>query len=181
MFDVYSSSRDCPAGWVSTGRAHRDVDMCETKISLLYYIVKWFLIIKMLLFPLWMYAGIFFSRHNDWCDCTVWILIIIEMLLVALCYPLFERICFISSLICSHYLYNWSFGWWLVKYMQLNWISLTKCFIKNCLLSSRMKSVLYYKRLMEIRDRLCVVVVRVLGYWYRGPGSIPGATRFSEM
>jgi hypothetical protein len=29
-------------------------------------------------------------------------------------------------------------------------------------------------------DRLCGLVVRVLGYRYRGPGSIPGATRFSE-
>jgi hypothetical protein len=29
-------------------------------------------------------------------------------------------------------------------------------------------------------DRLCGLVVRVLGYRSRGPGSIPGATRFSE-
>jgi hypothetical protein len=29
-------------------------------------------------------------------------------------------------------------------------------------------------------DRLCDLVVRVFGYRSRGPGSIPGATRFSE-
>jgi hypothetical protein len=29
-------------------------------------------------------------------------------------------------------------------------------------------------------DRLCSLVVRVPGYRSRGPGSIPGATRFSE-
>jgi hypothetical protein len=29
-------------------------------------------------------------------------------------------------------------------------------------------------------DRPCVLVVRVPGYRSRGPGSIPGATRFSE-
>jgi hypothetical protein len=29
-------------------------------------------------------------------------------------------------------------------------------------------------------DRLCGQVVRVLGYRFRSPGSIPGATRFSE-
>jgi hypothetical protein len=31
------------------------------------------------------------------------------------------------------------------------------------------------------RDRLCGLVVTVPGYRSRGPGSIPGATRFSEM
>jgi hypothetical protein len=30
------------------------------------------------------------------------------------------------------------------------------------------------------QDRLCGLVVRVPGYRYRGRGSIPGATRFSE-
>jgi hypothetical protein len=28
-------------------------------------------------------------------------------------------------------------------------------------------------------DRLCGLVVRVLGYRYEGPGSIPGTTKFS--
>jgi hypothetical protein len=28
------------------------------------------------------------------------------------------------------------------------------------------------------RDRLCGLVVKVPGYRFRGPGSIPGATRF---
>jgi hypothetical protein len=30
------------------------------------------------------------------------------------------------------------------------------------------------------RDRLCGLVVRVLGYRFGGPGSIPGTTRFSD-
>jgi hypothetical protein len=34
--------------------------------------------------------------------------------------------------------------------------------------------------LMLSYDRLCGIVVRVPGYRSRGPGSIPGATRFSE-
>jgi hypothetical protein len=33
---------------------------------------------------------------------------------------------------------------------------------------------------MMSRDRLCGLVVRVLGYRSRGPGFIPDATRFSE-
>jgi hypothetical protein len=31
-----------------------------------------------------------------------------------------------------------------------------------------------------LKDRLCGLVVRVLGYRSRGPGSIPGTTKFSE-
>jgi hypothetical protein len=31
-----------------------------------------------------------------------------------------------------------------------------------------------------ITDSLCGLVVRVPGYRFRGPGSIPGATTFSE-
>jgi hypothetical protein len=31
-----------------------------------------------------------------------------------------------------------------------------------------------------IYDRLCGLVVRVLGYRFGGPGSIPGTTKFSE-
>jgi hypothetical protein len=33
---------------------------------------------------------------------------------------------------------------------------------------------------MDEWDRLCGLVVRVPGYTSRGPGSIPGATGFSE-
>jgi hypothetical protein len=33
---------------------------------------------------------------------------------------------------------------------------------------------------LEIGTVFCGLVVRVLGYRYRGPGSVPGATRFSE-
>jgi hypothetical protein len=32
----------------------------------------------------------------------------------------------------------------------------------------------------NIEDRLCGLVARVPGYRSRGPGSVPGATRFSE-
>jgi hypothetical protein len=35
-------------------------------------------------------------------------------------------------------------------------------------------------KLVRFRDRLCGLVVRVPGYRSRGPGSIPGATRFPE-
>jgi hypothetical protein len=34
--------------------------------------------------------------------------------------------------------------------------------------------------LCYIDNRFCDLVVRVLGYRSRGPGSIPGATRYSE-
>jgi hypothetical protein len=34
--------------------------------------------------------------------------------------------------------------------------------------------------LLLLSDRLCGLVVRVLGYRSRGPGQIPGATRFPE-
>jgi hypothetical protein len=39
----------------------------------------------------------------------------------------------------------------------------------------------YNTNLFFSYDRLCAIVVRVLGYRFRGPDSIPGATRFSEM
>jgi hypothetical protein len=34
--------------------------------------------------------------------------------------------------------------------------------------------------LSRMKDRLCDLVARALGYRWRGPGSIPGATIFSE-
>jgi hypothetical protein len=37
-----------------------------------------------------------------------------------------------------------------------------------------------FKNYTFIRDRLCGLVVRVLGYRSGGPGSITGTTRFSE-
>jgi hypothetical protein len=40
--------------------------------------------------------------------------------------------------------------------------------------------VLLRKIRMTLKDRLCGLVVRVPGYGFRGPGSIPGATRYSE-
>jgi hypothetical protein len=41
-------------------------------------------------------------------------------------------------------------------------------------------AVSFKKAEIIIDDRLCGLVVRVPGYKIRGPGSIPGATRFSE-
>jgi hypothetical protein len=38
-----------------------------------------------------------------------------------------------------------------------------------------------YNYMCRLLDRLCGLVVRVLGYRSRGPSSIPGTTRFSEM
>jgi hypothetical protein len=35
-------------------------------------------------------------------------------------------------------------------------------------------------KVSTVYDHLCGLVVRVPGYRFRGPGSIPGATRFSE-
>jgi hypothetical protein len=40
------------------------------------------------------------------------------------------------------------------------------------------KTIWFLKKVFY--DRLCGLVGRVPGYRYRGPGSIPGATRFSE-
>jgi hypothetical protein len=37
-----------------------------------------------------------------------------------------------------------------------------------------------FQEVVVISDRLCGLVIRVPGYRSRGPGSIPGATRFSE-
>jgi hypothetical protein len=40
--------------------------------------------------------------------------------------------------------------------------------------------VLFFDLVYMLDDRLCGLVVRVLGYRSGGPGSIPGTTRFSE-
>jgi hypothetical protein len=37
------------------------------------------------------------------------------------------------------------------------------------------------KYYLERNDRLCGLLARVPGYLSRGPGSIPGATRFSDL
>jgi hypothetical protein len=39
----------------------------------------------------------------------------------------------------------------------------------------------YFKYHNPNRDRLCGLVVRVLGYRSRGPGSIPGTTRKKKV
>jgi hypothetical protein len=41
-------------------------------------------------------------------------------------------------------------------------------------------TTVFYKMYFQLFDRLCGLVVRVPGYRFRGLGSIPGATRFSE-
>jgi hypothetical protein len=53
----------------------------------------------------------------------------------------------------------------------------------SCLLHADLlleTSVTAVHRYKLIQDRLCGLVIRVRGYRSRGPGSIPGATRFSE-
>jgi hypothetical protein len=58
----------------------------------------------------------------------------------------------------------------------LIWSSWTHCirYIRNRVSNNKQY---YYD---DIMDRLCGLVVRVPGYTSRGPGSIRGATRFSE-
>jgi hypothetical protein len=46
--------------------------------------------------------------------------------------------------------------------------------------SIQFKSITNFLSEYLISDRLCGLVVRVLGYRSRGPGSIPGTTIFSE-
>jgi hypothetical protein len=41
-------------------------------------------------------------------------------------------------------------------------------------------SIFILRRLLQVLDRLCGLVVRVLGYRSKGTGSIHGATRSSE-
>jgi hypothetical protein len=47
-------------------------------------------------------------------------------------------------------------------------------------MSGLLKNKLNNKFLMLRTDRLCGLVVRVLDYRFRGLGSIPGTTTFSE-
>jgi hypothetical protein len=48
------------------------------------------------------------------------------------------------------------------------------------ILSYKQFVLLTYLILIGQIDRLCGLVVRIPGYRFRGPGSIPGTTRFSE-
>jgi hypothetical protein len=45
----------------------------------------------------------------------------------------------------------------------------------------QLKGQLYYKYIYTTNDRLCGLVVIVLGYRSRGPGSIPGTTRKKKV
>jgi hypothetical protein len=47
-------------------------------------------------------------------------------------------------------------------------------------IKSSLSHTLLFPILCHCGDRLCGLVVRVLGYRSGGPGSIPGTTRFSE-
>jgi hypothetical protein len=65
--------------------------------------------------------------------------------------------------------------------------SVTASFFPNVVASSKAddRTVLtecyfYFQKNILLGDRLCGLVVRVLGYRFGGPGSIPGTTRFSE-
>jgi hypothetical protein len=52
--------------------------------------------------------------------------------------------------------------------------------VSSYLLQTSWNCVWIYKTNQSDRDRLCGLAIRVPGYISRGPGSIPGATRFSE-
>jgi hypothetical protein len=52
--------------------------------------------------------------------------------------------------------------------------------VETRLTVERNVEVSYVKEVLVTAVRLCAVVVIVPGYRSRGPGSIPGATRFSE-
>jgi hypothetical protein len=54
---------------------------------------------------------------------------------------------------------------------------------RSCLMTSTKHEIPHYSIFFyrfPFRDRLCGLVVRVLGYRFGGPGLIPGTTRFSE-
>jgi hypothetical protein len=40
---------------------------------------------------------------------------------------------------------------------------------------------MFFGRYIDVRDRFCGLVVRVLGYRAGGPGSIPGTTREKKV
>jgi hypothetical protein len=83
----------------------------------------------------------------------------------------------------------WQSHWLSYKYMNA-WYKGHRIvkFIKCSRYSSRFKnpnvenilSILYYSECSRPNDRLCGLVIRILGYRSGGPGSIPGTTRFSE-
>jgi hypothetical protein len=50
--------------------------------------------------------------------------------------------------------------------------------IFKCLSRTRVENIFFC---LNSGDRLCGLVVRVLGYRFGGPGSIPGTTRFSDQ
>jgi hypothetical protein len=61
--------------------------------------------------------------------------------------------------------------------IPLNYILFTSLFKQH---DSRSHERVIYDRESQV-DRLCGLVVRVLGYRYGGPGSIPGTTRKKKV
>jgi hypothetical protein len=60
-----------------------------------------------------------------------------------------------------------------------NSVSGTSCFkIKGMTMDK--STIMIVTSVLIYHDRICDLVVRVPGYRSRGPGSIPGVTRFSE-
>jgi hypothetical protein len=62
-------------------------------------------------------------------------------------------------------------------------ISYTSCFenvFSRSIILLYLVILITFREACELLDRLCGLVLRVPGYRSRGPGSIPGATRFSE-
>jgi hypothetical protein len=66
----------------------------------------------------------------------------------------------------------------LVEILVTN-ISKNECGIENAYITFALTYIKYTFAYRAV-DLLCGLVVRIHGYRSRGPGSIPGATRFSE-
>jgi hypothetical protein len=73
----------------------------------------------------------------------------------------------------------WPAFWWRDSKHILSFLHIH--FQTNSLLVSFKVSVFFFRvSMLSPNDHLCCLVVRVLGYRSRGPGSIPGTTRFSD-
>jgi hypothetical protein len=70
---------------------------------------------------------------------------------------------------------------WTLFYMPLHTFlhSLLNALVQIANKMELQKNI-FFSYILEFPDRLCDLVVRVPGYRPRGPGSIPGDTRFSE-
>jgi hypothetical protein len=68
----------------------------------------------------------------------------------------------------------------LVHRHEPNYCGVKELFVLTANSGQREAKMLHALSTMAHRDCLCGLVVRVAGYRFRGPGSIPSATRFSE-